>query len=173
MSTRALLLKLSAALSLAAASPVLGSTDAAQAAFQVPRSRPGLSGLWHSRYVYYSGRREQQYDGEHYLVFRQRGQRLNGQSLPHSMDSRLRLDLLVDGSIATGSWTERTSPTGYYRGATYHGTLQLIINPMGRAMTGKWLGFGKDFQVNTGEWEMTWVDAPTSPRALRAYHLKA
>lgn len=89
------------------------------------------------------------------------------------MDSRLKLSLSVGGSIATGTWMEQTSPSGYYKGATYHATLQLIINPMGRAMSGRWLGFGKNFQVNTGEWELTWVDGSTSQRAIRQYHLRA
>ncbi len=68
---------------------------------------------------------------------------------------------------------ERTSPEGYYRGATYHGTIQFVLNPMGRAMSGKWLGFGKNFKVNSGEWALTWVDQAISGRALREYHLKA
>jgi hypothetical protein len=75
--------------------------------------------------------------------------------------------------IATGNWIEQTSPTGYYQGATYHGTLQLVINPMGRAMSGRWVGFGKNFKVNSGEWELTWVDGSTSHRAMRQYNLKA
>ncbi len=86
--------------------------------------------------------------------------------------SGLQLNLSVDGSVATGSWMEQTSPTGYYRGATYHGTLQLVINPMGREMSGRWVGYGKNFKVNSGEWELTWVDGSTSQRAVRQYHLK-
>jgi hypothetical protein len=74
--------------------------------------------------------------------------------------------------VVTGTWSERTSPNGYYRGATYHGSLQLVADPMGRSMTGKWLGFGKRFKVNTGEWELTWVDGPPSRRAIRRYALK-
>ncbi len=75
--------------------------------------------------------------------------------------------------VASGAWSERTSPTGYYRGATYHGTLQLLINPMGTGMSGKWVGFGKNFKINTGEWELSWVDHASSARALREYHMKA
>jgi len=74
--------------------------------------------------------------------------------------------------VATGTWSERTSPTGYYRGATYHGTIQLLLDPLGRSMSGKWLGFGKNFKVNSGEWELTWLEGNTSKRAQRAYHLK-
>jgi len=44
---------------------------------------------------------------------------------------------------------------------------------MGRNMSGKWIGFGKNFRVNDGEWELNWVEGSTSKRAMRAYHLKA
>jgi hypothetical protein len=174
ISRRALLLKLSAGLSLAAASPLIALTDnerATDTAF--PTAGPDMSGVWHSRYMYYSSGRDEQFEADHYVVFRQQRSQLLGQSLPHSMDSRLKIGLSVDGSVATGTWTERTSPTGYYKGAIYHGTLQLIVNPMGRSMTGKWIGFGKNFKVNTGDWELTWVDAATSPRVIREYHLRA
>lgn len=175
ISRRDLLIKLSAGLSLAAAAPLVFADDASAAASVASRigGAPVLSGIWHSRYVFHSSGRGGSFEGEHYVVIRQQGSRLLGQSLPHTMDSRLKLDLSVEGAVATGTWAERTSPTGYYRGATYHGTLQLIVNPMGRAMRGRWLGFGKDFKVNTGEWELTWVDGSMSARSARGYHLKA
>jgi len=81
-----------------------------------------MSGIWSSRYLYYSNGRDEQFEGQHYLVLRQDGQRIRGQSLPHSMDSLLRVNLSLEGSVATGTWTERTSPAGYYQGATYHAT---------------------------------------------------
>jgi len=84
----------------------------------------------------------------------------------------MKLNLFVEGSIATGTWIEQTSPQGYYKGAVYHGTMQLIINPMGRAMSGRWLGFGKNFKINIGEWELTWADNSTSRRIMRQYHYK-
>lgn len=176
LSRRRLLLKLSAGLSLAAAEPVIGNLDdksPARAELSGRKSESSLSGIWHSRYIYYSSGQDKELEGEHYVVLRQRLNRLAGQSLPHTMDSRLKLDLSVNGSIATGTWIEQTSPSGYYKGAIYHGTMQLIINPMGRAMSGRWLGFGKNFKVNSGEWELTWVEGSTSQRAIRQYHMKA
>jgi hypothetical protein len=173
VSRRRLLLKLSAGLALAAAHPSLAEGREVESEPRVGPRTSGLSGVWHSRYLYYSTGRGQEFEGQHYVVLRQRGNRLVGQSLPHSTGSRLNLELSLDASIATGTWTERTSPTGYYRGAVYHGTIQLVVNPMGRAMSGKWLGFGTNFKVNTGEWELTWVDEATSPRVMRGYHLKA
>ncbi|MGI8817087.1 MAG: hypothetical protein ACR2G2_17885 [Pseudonocardia sp.] len=171
---RALLLKLSAGLTLAAATPALAGAESS-AVPEVVSSAEGqpLTGIWRSRYVYRSSARKATFEGKHYVVLRHRSGRIIGQSLPHPLDSRLRLELSVTGSIATGTWSERTSPTGYYAGATYHGTLQLLVDPMSRSMTGKWLGFGKDFKVNTGEWELTWVDSSTSKRSMREYHLKA
>lgn len=174
LSRRSLLLKLSAGLSLAAADPVMAMKDHGAVVRQPPVSNVAeLAGVWHSRYVYYSSGQEKELEGEHYVVMRHYSGGLTGQSLPHSAGSRLKLDLTVDGSVATGTWIEQTSPHGYYKGATYHGTLQLIVNPMGRAMSGRWLGFGRNFKVNSGEWELAWVDASTSQRAIRQYHLKA
>ena len=134
---------------------------------------PDVSGIWHSHYLYYSSGRNEKLEGEHYVALRQEGSRIDGQSLPHSMNSLLRLSLSIEGSVATGTWTERTSPTGYYQGATYHGTLQLLVDPVGRRMSGKWLGFGKNFRVNTGEWELTWVDDSTAKSVQRLYYNKA
>jgi hypothetical protein len=176
MSRRGLLLKLSAGLALAAADPAIALTDEQhQNNGLTPSGRKGadLAGIWHSRYTYYSSGQRKELEGEHYLVIRQQDNKFSGQSLPHSMDSRLTLSLTIDGSIATGTWTEQTSPEGFYKGATYYGTLQLVVNPMGRVMSGRWLGFGQNFKVNSGEWELTWVDGSTSQRAMRKYHLKA
>ena len=175
ISRRGLLLKLSAGISLAAADPALALADGRSPSAGRPRRKDAadLEGIWYSRYVYYNSRLEKETEGEHYIVLRQQADCLIGQGLPHSMESKLRLDLSVEGSIATGTWMEQTSPSGYYKGATYHGTLQLIVNPMGRAMSGRWLGFGRNFKVNSGEWELTWVDGSTSQRTLRQYHLKA
>jgi hypothetical protein len=175
VSRRELLLKLSAGLALAAASPAIALTDTDHTSSELRTSGPHarLSGVWHSKYLYHSSGRSQDFEGEHYLVLRQQGTRLLGQSLPHSIDSRLKLDLAVENSVATGIWTERTSPTGYYKGAIYHGALQLVVDPMGRHMRGRWLGFGRDFQVNAGDWELTWVDSSLSKRTLREYHFKA
>lgn len=173
ISRRGLLLKLSASLSLAAADPALAEGEGEPAVTsRLPISDTDLSGIWHSRYLYYSSSQSAELDGEHYVVLRQRGKQLVGQSLAHSTGSRLMLDLSVERPIATGIWTEQTSPTGRYKGATYHGTIQLVLNPMGRAMSGKWIGFGRNFQVNSGDWELTWVERASSQRAVRQYHLK-
>ncbi len=54
------------------------------------------------------------------LVLRHEGGRIVGQSLPHSLDSRLRPELSVAGSIATGTWSERTDSIRHRRDRRHH-----------------------------------------------------
>jgi hypothetical protein len=169
---RTLLLKLSAGLSIAALSPIMIDESDFSSSSQ-PLDSSTLSGIWQSRYVYPSTGRDGDFAGDHYVVLRQRQNRLVGQSLPHSTGSQLRLELILEPPVATGSWRETTSPAGYYRGATYHGTLQMIIDPSGRSMHGMWLGFSRDFKVNSGQWELTLEDSSTAKPTQRDYHMRA
>ncbi|CQR63995.1 Conserved Hypothetical Protein [Streptomyces leeuwenhoekii] len=75
----------------------------------------------------------------------------------------------MEGNTVTGTWTEQTAPDGYYRGARYFGALQMLVEPTGRRMAGKWVGFGKEFDVNTGPWELRLMDTSTSKATLEAY----
>jgi hypothetical protein len=118
-----------------------------------------LNGLWLSRYGYFSTGRDANLQGEHTIRLHHIGSRLHGTTDPAAGESRLSLDLSVNGAIATGTWNERTAPTGYYRGAVYHGTIQLVVSPHARAMNGRWLGFGKKFNVNSGDWHLEWLEA--------------
>lgn len=169
VSRRSLLLKLSAALSLASASSALAADSNEHHVGHVVRSGNDFAGIWHSKYVYPSTGRGTTLAGEHYVVLRQQGERLVGESVSHSTGSQLRLELGVEKAVATGVWREQTSPAGYYKGAVYHGTLQLVVDPAGRSMNGMWLGFGRDFTVNSGEWRLTWCEAQISKTAQRAY----
>ncbi|MDX3868013.1 helix-turn-helix domain-containing protein [Streptomyces europaeiscabiei] len=136
--------------------------------------RGNYSGVWLSTYEYVSsGRENQVFTGKHYVVLLQHGSRLTGRSLPNASlnpNSPLTLDLEADGGAVTGTWTEQTAADGYYRGARYFGALQLLAEPTGRRMAGKWVGFGKEFDVNTGPWELRLMDASTSKATLEAYN---
>jgi hypothetical protein len=171
---RALLHKLAAGLSLAAVAPVVSTfeADAAQAE-KSPTQDDRFIGVWHSRYVYYSTGRQSELVGEHYVVISQHGNQLSAQSLPNSLHSLLILDLAASDSTVTGTWIERTSPTGYYKGAIYRGAIQLLVDPTGSRMTGRWLGFDKESKINAGDWELTRVVASTSKDVLREFHFKA
>ncbi|MFF9324054.1 helix-turn-helix domain-containing protein [Streptomyces sp. NPDC014776] len=151
------------------------STNGIAPAAKAPQPEPqgahrNYSGVWLSRYEYFSSGRDSKFTGLHYVVVLQHGNRLTVRSLPGSSDSPLTMDLEVDGHVATGTWTEQTAADGYYRGARYHGAIQLLVEPTGRRMTGKWVGFGKEFDVNTGPWELIFQDASTNKATLEAYN---
>jgi hypothetical protein len=147
-----------------------GVVPAASPPQSVPQAASrNYSGVWLSRYEYFSSGRDSAFTGLHYVVVLQHGNRLTVRSLPGSSDSPLTMDLEVDGHVATGTWTEQTATEGYYRGARYHGAIQLLVEPTGRRMTGKWVGFGKEFDVNTGPWELVFQDASTNKATLAAY----
>lgn len=166
---RSVLLKVGAALSLAAAAPVVAAAMPAEAA-NADTSGHDLDGIWRSRYVFYSDSRGKDFTSEHYMVLRQNGRDLTAESLPNNEGSQVRLTLSLDRAVVTGTWTERTSLTGHYRGASYHGTIQMLLDPLGRAMTGKWLGFSKDFKVNVGDWSLTKVEDSVAKRVQEHYH---
>ncbi len=155
-------------------SPVGIPAGAGAPVTQPAAPRGNYSGVWLSTYEFVSsGRDNQVFTGKHFVVLLQHGNRLTGRSLPNgsaNADSPLTLDLQLDGSTVTGTWTEQTAAEGYYRGARYFGALQMLVEPTGRRMAGKWVGFGKEFDVNTGPWELRLMDSSTAKATLDQYN---
>jgi hypothetical protein len=137
---------------------------------QAPGPIGQYSGVWFSRYEYGSSGRDSTYVGEHYVLLLQHGDRLTVRSLPGSAEGELTMDLTVEGSVVTGTWVEVTNASGYYRGARYHGAIQLLADPTGRRLAGMWVGFGKDHDVNTGPWTLEFRDASTTMKTLEEYN---
>jgi hypothetical protein len=44
---------------------------------------------------------------------------------------------------------------------------------MGKSMTGKWLGFDREFKVGSDSWKLRWVEAAHTKSAQRKYFLEA
>jgi hypothetical protein len=55
------------------------------------------------------------------------------------------------------------------QGAVYHGAIQLLLEPTGRKMTGKWVGFGRDFDLNTGPWTLELITSTVTEETLKEY----
>ncbi|MGW4786131.1 helix-turn-helix domain-containing protein [Streptomyces sp. NPDC004230] len=147
---------------------------AAPAPGPAPQTSPraNYSGVWLSRYEYFSSGRDSSFEAMHYVVVLQHGNRLTVRSLPGAStnpDSPLTIDLTVDTNVVTGTWVEQTATDGYYRGARYYGAIQMLIEPTGRRMAGKWVGFGKEFDINTGPWELRLQDASTNQATIAKY----
>jgi transcriptional regulator with XRE-family HTH domain len=140
---------------------------AAPVAADAPRAAAGnYSGIWLSRYEYFSSGRDQAFEGKHAVLLVQVGGTISVHSLRRSNPSILNMTLTLDGSIATGTWSEQTQQDGYYRGARYHGAIQMIADPTGRRFSGKWTGFGKDGDINVGPWALTFLESSTSRGAV-------
>jgi transcriptional regulator with XRE-family HTH domain len=137
---------------------------------EMPTAQPGgtHSGVWLSRYEYPSSSRAGVYVGQHHVLVLQHGDRLTVKALPDN-GSDLSMDLSVDGAVVTGTWVEVTAVDGYYRGARYHGTIQMVVDPTGRRMAGMWAGFGRDMEINTGPWTLEFLSASTAPKTIEAY----
>jgi hypothetical protein len=134
-----------------------------------PKAHGPLTGIWLSRYEYESSSRGGTFADEHYVVVIQHGARAQVRSVPASK-SKVMMDLTVNGQVVTGTWTEQTSPDGYYQGSVYHGAIQLLLDPTGHRMTGKWVGFGRDFDLNTGPWTLELVSSDTGKDAMGRYN---
>lgn len=129
-----------------------------------------LNGIWLSRYEYESSGRGAWFSNSHYVMVLQQGGRVQVRSLPGTTPGRMLMDLTVNGQAVTGTWTEETNPGGYYQGAVYHGAIQMLLEPSGRKMTGKWAGFGREFDVNTGPWSLELITHATDPETMERYN---
>jgi transcriptional regulator with XRE-family HTH domain len=135
-----------------------------------PAERYGpLTGIWLSAYSYRSSGRDATFTSRHYVMVLQRGGRLMVRSLPAS-ESQLSMDMSVNGQVVTGTWTEQTKGDGYYRGAVYHGALQILEVPEGNLLAGKWVGFGKEGEVNDGPWSLIRVDDQVDAAAVERWN---
>jgi hypothetical protein len=115
-----------------------------------------FSGIWRSTYRYTSSSRNGEFENQHLVRMHHNGNQLVIESVPESK-SYLILRLSLDGKIATGSWQEETEKDGYYKGTIYHGAIQLTISNDKHKLSGKWVGFGKDMELNVGPWEFVYV----------------
>jgi transcriptional regulator with XRE-family HTH domain len=127
-----------------------------------------LTGIWLSSYEYYSSGRDQTYTSKHFVMLLQRGARLIVRALPASA-SQVSMDLGVNGQVITGTWAERTQEGGYYRGAAYTGAIQLL-EESAEHLTGKWVGFGKESEVNTVAWSLSLVDDHVDEEAVERWN---
>jgi hypothetical protein len=153
-------------------------TIGALVAMPIPEDQPVAAGryegIWLSRYEYYSSSRDEWHACSHFCVLAHRGGRLRLRSLPQTAPGVVTMELSVrDGNVVTGTWEERTDPGGYYRGAVYYGAIQMTADPSGHRLKGKWLGFGRESEVNDGPWSLTLVTADTRKASLQEYNRPA
>ena len=130
---------------------------------------PDMSGVWVSTYRYFSSSRDKTFENSRYVVLSQNGADLTIDSLASPNEGNIHMKLAYTGTTVQGVWEEVTSPESYYQGATYRGAIQLLVTPSLRRLVGKWVGHGRDFEINTGDWEFVFKDPSTTPETLERY----
>ncbi|WP_405061949.1 helix-turn-helix domain-containing protein [Kribbella sp. NBC_01505] len=125
---------------------------------------PTLAGIWESRCTYKSSSRggEDRVDMA-YLVAVHAGDSVTLRSIDGSVTDggSLIMKLELRGRVASGTWEQVTGAKSYYRGAIFHGVIQMQIEASNARMAGAWAGFGRDFDVNTGPWSLRRVENDT------------
>jgi len=117
-----------------------------------------LSGEWHSYYRYPSSGRGDDFWGQHLLRAKEMDGLLKLESGPESPSQVvLELEISEDGRKASGTWSERTDPEGYYKGALYEGTIELKIADSGERMNVVWHGADKNGEIHSDIWELAKV----------------
>jgi hypothetical protein len=144
-----------------------GSGGHAKRSFPALLQKPGTWLWWRPGTT--PRERGETFTSRHYVMVLQRGARLMVRSLPAS-ESQLSMDLSVNGQVITGTWTEQTKGDGYYRGAVYHGALQMLEQENGRLLDGRWVGFGKEGEINDGAWSLALVDEHVDAGAVEQWN---
>ena len=90
----------------------------------------------------------------HYVTIKRKDDELMIGGIPRGSNSSMVLRLTLDGLIATGTWQEHIVK-GDGKGIIRHGSVQLLVDPIKKRLSGKWIGFGEGLVVGTGTWEFT------------------
>lgn len=119
---------------------------------------PELSGVWHSKYAYQPSSSPEPISDEHIITLTQIGRSVTAVSHPQEDGSTLQLNLHYNPDTRTlsGSWSERTSPDGRYKGRIFSGVLHLLVDHAGTTADGKWLGVNSTgTTIKDGRWVLT------------------
>ncbi len=133
-----------------------------------PKAQPGpLTGIWLSSYEYESTGRGATFTSHHYVAVVQHGTRLQVRSTPGSRSRLRRPDRQRPGPnryLDRGDQPRRLSP-----GRRLPRRDPAPARANGRKMTGKWVGFGRDFDLNTGPWTLELISSTVTEDTLKEY----
>jgi hypothetical protein len=112
-----------------------------------PLRGPNLRGLWFSSYSFVSSRTRQRTYTTQLMLIRQFGPYVVGKCLWSNGTHRHFLTGRTQAHILTGRWRNVAD------GAKHHGVLQLLIDPDGTYLHGKWLGYDARNHIQHADWE--------------------
>lgn len=113
---------------------------------RVPRRQRSLAGLWRSRYCYPNRDGELVYQ-QHLIELRQVGRYITGRTIVGDKHRYLVKGRFSQEKYFTGTWDNILDND------IYHGAFQCVLEPEGKRMVGRWVGFNGDDDVMGGPWE--------------------
>lgn len=130
--------------------------DAREEPVRIQPVMPTLTGIWESRCTYESSSRGETFVDRANLVVIQSANDVTARSIDGSVTDggSILMRLAVRGRVVTGTWEQTTGAESYYRGGEFFGALQFQVDATNSHLNGAWTGFGRDFDVNTGPWEL-------------------
>lgn len=114
-----------------------------------------LPEFWHSSYRYYSPDFKAEFDSEHEVRLHHNGNQVIIESLPKGNKSYLVMRLSFNDDLLTGTWEEETDPKGFYKGAIYHGAVQLQVIEDGKKIFGRYVTRNTRNDIVDGSWTLT------------------
>jgi hypothetical protein len=111
-----------------------------------PLHGPNLVGFWYSEYSFVSSRARHRIHTTQVMLFRQVGPYVVGKCVWSSGAHRHFITGRVNGHVFTGRWRNVAD------GAKHHGVLQLLIDPDGNHLHGKWLGYDAKNHIQQADW---------------------
>lgn len=114
-----------------------------------------IEGTWLSHYEYTEGPNSEPSVSDHRITFRSDGNRWIGESIAQPDGSKVTLKLTPGDAAFSGTWHERTAPSGHYEGREFSGLLMLTPNDEGTELAGMWLGTSSSTgRVKSGTWTL-------------------
>jgi hypothetical protein len=111
-----------------------------------------FSGVWRSSYNFTTNSPDAPFTDEYDVqIYPAGANRIVVQSQPNDKGSYILIRLTLDDRLLTGIWYEQTAPGGHYKGVTYYGPIQLVMDEDGNAMHGQWLGVDDHMNMQGGE----------------------
>lgn len=124
-----------------------------------PKRSRRIVGLWYSAFWYY-GIDKVVHQHTHVLAFRMVGNRVTATTVAGPNIKYQMFGKLTSSTYITGTWENATSEN------IYHGACQFVVQPEGKVLTGRWLGWNKDQVVATGPWILMRISSDVSEAAI-------
>jgi hypothetical protein len=116
-----------------------------------------FSGVWLSTYGFVSGLDGRKVETDHYVTMHRKGNQLVVESIPNVKGSYMMARFSLEDRIATGYYHSENSPSSSHKGAVYNGAAQLLLDTDGKALRGKYVGYGNKLEIKSGDWQIIHV----------------